>query len=358
MITPNTFAFHLTYTCPLSCAHCCFSSSPRIRGRLNMGEVERAIQALGGTSINLIAFTGGEPFLLGDALTSAVATAANEGFATRIVTSAYFATSPAAATAKLRPVAEAGLQELSISWDDYHEEFANFENVYNAFWAAASLRILPAVNVVTAAETRWTAKRVRARLGLPDDMGYRVVESPLNLTGRARRDLSRAGSDPSRFLGPCPYVLTGPTVSATGKFLACCGVIEHTEELVIAERYDPDRISEQIGAALNSPLLNWLHLQGPYTILSYISARFGIPVPSADEVGGNCEACHTLFHTPHLRAMIASAVAEKGSEIMGELEVLGALGLLKADTVQRLWDSKQNVARHSDEQSMIEPIIF
>jgi len=281
----------------------------------------------------MVAFTGGEPFLLGNRLDDIVKEAHVRGLVTRIVTSAYWAKHSSIAEKRLAGLREAGLDELSISWDDFHEEqkTANvtFEYVFNAFWAAKRLGLTAAVNIVQAANSRWTAERVRKELGIDSESEDVIVESPLNLTGRAETALADAGLRPQRIVGPCPYVLTGPTLSAKKKLLACCGVIQHTNKLVLDDDFKPENLAAAIKSGLESPLLNWLYLRGPYAILEWMSNRYGISIPKKEDVGGNCEACRLLFHKAEYSKKVSDAIAEKADEIGSELAVLAALGFLE-----------------------------
>lgn len=337
MIRPMSFAIHVTYQCPLACAHCCFSSSPKNGDRLPIEQIFETIRQLDDTSIQMVAFTGGEPMLLGQHLITAIKVASERGFVTRVVTSAYFAKTPEIAKSKLGALRDAGLSEVSISWDDFHEEFVNFDCIYNAFWASKRLGMTTAVNTVQASDSRWTAERVRQELGLESESEDIIVESPLNLTGRAEKDLVDAGLRPERSLGPCPYVLTGPTLSAKNKLLACCGVIQDTPQLTLDDDFKPENLQAAIEAGQRSTLLNWLYLRGPYAIMEHIGERFEIPVPSRNDVGGNCEACRRLFHTPEFATRVEQAATEKSAEISGELELLGTLGMLSPRAIQRLW---------------------
>lgn len=337
MLIPSSFAIHVTYTCPLTCAHCCFLSSPLVKDRLPLELILETIRSLDCTQIRMVAFTGGEPFLLGRELVGAVQAAKARGMVTRIVTSAYFGKTEAEASKRLRQVREAGLDELSISWDDFHEEFVAFEAVRNVFMAAKELGLKVAVNVVQAKDSRWNVNRVRTELRLSDNSDEVFVESPINLTGRAELTASESDLREKRFLGPCPYVLTGPTLSAKGKLLACCGVIPETDALILDHDFAPENLSRAIEAGLRSPLLNWLYLRGPYEIASWISNRYGIPIRPRESVGGNCEACAMLFGTESLASMIPQALREKGAEIIGELELLTAIGWSDANYIQRLW---------------------
>ena len=90
MPSASSFAIHVTYTCPLACAHCCFNSNPENTDRLDIDVILKTIDELDPRKIKLVAFTGGEPLLLGNDLVKAVTLASSRGFATRVVTSAYF----------------------------------------------------------------------------------------------------------------------------------------------------------------------------------------------------------------------------------------------------------------------------
>ncbi|MFE4822249.1 radical SAM protein [Streptomyces sp. NPDC056704] len=188
MVAVDSFAIHVTYTCPLSCAHCCFSSSPKNRDRLHFEHIRETIQEIP-RDTRLVAFTGGEPFLLGKQLDELVKLATSLGFTTRVVTSAYWAKSPRSALDRLLQISQAGLSEISISWDDFHEEFVPFSCIKSAYAAAKELGLTAAINTVQAANSRWTAKRIAEELGLPADHEDIFSESPLNLTGRAESEL-------------------------------------------------------------------------------------------------------------------------------------------------------------------------
>ena len=335
-VAVSSFASHVTYTCPLACAHCCFSSSPAVRDRLHTEHIAESITQIP-DSVRLVAFTGGEPFLLGRDLDGLVAAAHGRGFTTRVVTSAYWARSESKAASRLRGLKEAGLDELSISWDDFHEEFVPFAFVKTAFHTARSLGLVAAINTVQTRQSRWTRTRLIDELGLPEDTDAILTESPINLTGRAAEKLADAGLREFRTLGPCPYVLSGPTLSAKNQLLACCGVIPNTEALVIDADFRPENLAKDLEDSAESVLLNWLYLRGPYAIMEYIGREFGVQVPNRREVGGNCEACSRLFNTPEIVRHLAAALERRRNEVSDELALLDLLGLVGAREVQQIW---------------------
>ncbi len=343
-VAPRSFAIHVTYTCPLACAHCCFSSNPKNRDRLHVDHVKATIDQLP-DGIGLIAFTGGEPFLLGQDLVDLVARAASRRAVTRVVTSAYWARTPTVADRWLRRLGEAGLNELSISWDDYHEQFVDFQNIKIAWQSAKKLGISVGISTVQSANSKWNAERLRKELGVGLGVGESLTcaESPLNLTGRAVEQLQDAGLRQQRTLGPCPYVLTGPTLSAKNKLLACCGCIPETNELVLDDDFQPENLRSAIEKGMRSALLNWIFLRGPYSVMEWIGNRWDIPVPPKAEVGGNCEACARLFTTPDIRDHVNEAATEMAKFIADEITVLDALGLLDPRSVLKLWERESIV---------------
>jgi pyruvate-formate lyase-activating enzyme len=352
-IIPRSFAFHLTYKCPLSCAHCCFSCGPTRKEILPIEIIEDTIFALSSENYKLIAFTGGEPFLFGKNLNHLVQICHNKGFVTRVVTSAYWAQNAIEATQRLQVLKDNGIDELSISWDDFHEsqesEKMSFKKIKNAFNAAKRLNIVVAINIVQGKNAKWNVKRVRAELGVAANSKEIIVESPLNHTGRASANSETEGRRSERLLGPCPYVISGPTLSARGDLLACCGVIPHTDRLVIKKGFSADNLGDCMRMAMDSKILNWLYLRGPYAIMKWMSLRYHIDLPNENDIGGNCEACSILFKTKGYLERLDSALIEKGTELDSEKELLSILGILKSPSdLQRLWINGANFLDNSE----------
>lgn len=325
MIKPDNFAIHVTYTCPLTCAHCCFLSSPDRKEALPIDHIIDTIQSIDTSMIQLISFTGGEPFLLGNKLCDIVRAASEHGLTTRVITSAYFGKHYFIAERRLTELKKNGLNELTISWDDYHEKFVSFEHVYNVFWLAKKLELKMAINIVKGKNTNWTKNKLIKALGITNSDEELIMEADLNLTGRAETDLVHdvLYQESLGDVGPCPYVLSGPTLNANNKLLACCGVIPETNLLVLDHEFTPTNLSSALQKGSNNPLLNWIHLYGPHNILQYISERNGVEIPQ--NINGNCEACRILFHTPAISMHIQSAIKENGSNILDEVAILSEL---------------------------------
>jgi MoaA/NifB/PqqE/SkfB family radical SAM enzyme len=118
--------FLLTYRCTYECDHCFVFGSPFAEGTFTLSQVRQTLdeaRKLG--TIKSIYFEGGEPFLLYPLLIESVRLARAAGFQVGIVTNGHFATTEEDAALWLKPFAELGLADLSISDDAFHSDAAD-----------------------------------------------------------------------------------------------------------------------------------------------------------------------------------------------------------------------------------------
>lgn len=90
-------------------------------------------------SVKRVYFEGGEPFLFYPVLCRGIELARTLSLEAGVVTNAYFATDDRAADLWLRPLAELGVSDLSLSTDVYHGSGEEKEMVRRAKRAAESL---------------------------------------------------------------------------------------------------------------------------------------------------------------------------------------------------------------------------
>jgi hypothetical protein len=111
----------LTYRCNLECDHCFLYASPRAKGTMTLPQIRNVLdesKKIG--SVEWIYFEGGEPFLFYPTMLEGIRIARRMGFKVGIVTNAYGAISEDDAEVWLRPLAELGIADLSISDDSFH----------------------------------------------------------------------------------------------------------------------------------------------------------------------------------------------------------------------------------------------
>jgi hypothetical protein len=117
----NSLHILLTYQCNYECDHCFVWGSPNQTGIFTLSQLEEVFrQALAVPTIGEFYFEGGETFIYHPVLVKAVWHAHDLGFATGIVTNGYWATSLEDAWVWLRPLRDAGLDRIEISYDELH----------------------------------------------------------------------------------------------------------------------------------------------------------------------------------------------------------------------------------------------
>ncbi|UCE81157.1 MAG: radical SAM protein [Methanobacteriota archaeon] len=132
----------LTYKCDSECDHCFVWSSPHAPGTMSIHQITEILkQATDLKSVNSVYFEGGEPFLFYPIMLKGIELAKQSGFDAGIVSNAYWAEDEDDARLWLKPLANLGVADLSLSADDYHGEDESDRRVANATRAAELLGI-------------------------------------------------------------------------------------------------------------------------------------------------------------------------------------------------------------------------
>jgi len=113
--------FLLTYTCTYECDHCFLYCSPYSEGTFTIDQVRQVLEdARNIPTMEWIYFEGGEAFMYYPLLVEGLRQAKSFGFKTGIVTNCYWATSENDAALWLNPLIQVGLDDLSVSDDEFH----------------------------------------------------------------------------------------------------------------------------------------------------------------------------------------------------------------------------------------------
>ncbi len=130
----------LTYGCTSACDHCFVYGSPRSDVVFTIAQVKELIrQAREVPSITTFYFEGGEPFLYYALLVEGIRLARAAGYDCGIVSNAFWAVSVEDALLYLRPLAELGIVDLSLSDDELHRDPDSPYRAENARIAAEKL---------------------------------------------------------------------------------------------------------------------------------------------------------------------------------------------------------------------------
>jgi hypothetical protein len=201
----------ITDWCPAACRHCYVSSGPGGRTWMSVEDAEGHFAALArlGVAGQAVHVTGGEPFGDFERLLEIVRAARRAGLqgVGYVETCGHWAVSDDVARGRLAVLAEAGMQQISISADPYHQEFVPPERVRRLL-AAAGAVLGP--RGVRARRWRWL-KDPQDVAALAEPARQAVFRAflaryPERMTGRAARELaSLAARVPLEAIaaGPC-----------------------------------------------------------------------------------------------------------------------------------------------------------
>ncbi len=215
--------FLVTYQCTGECDHCFLHCGPTRNGAFTLDQIQRVLEeARRLATVSEVYFEGGEPFLFYGILVEGVRRARALGFDVGIVTNAYWATSTDDAVHWLRPLAELGVADLSVSDDEFHRRDAGDRRA--AFALAAARRLdIPCDGICI--------ERPRAEGGGPADAGKGrpITGGSVRFRGRAAEKLvSGVALRPWTTLTTCPYEdLSSPErvhVDAYGHVQLCQGL--------------------------------------------------------------------------------------------------------------------------------------
>ncbi len=116
----------LTLKCTKECNHCFLHCGPNREATFTLGQLRSLIrQTKEVGTVTTVYFKGGEPFLFYPLLLEGLRMVRAAGFDAGIVTNGYWAISVEDALHWLRPIAELGIADFSVSDDEFHRLDAN-----------------------------------------------------------------------------------------------------------------------------------------------------------------------------------------------------------------------------------------
>lgn len=271
--------FLLTYQCSYQCDHCFLFCSPQSQGTFTADQVKHVLEEsrrIG--TVKEIYFEGGEPFLFFPIMVQGVRWAREMGFKVGLVSNAYWATSVDDAKLWLNPLAQAGLDHLSVSDDVLHRGETDKPNPAKIALTAASQLGLEARGITL-------AQPCQPKGGEHGHKGQPIEGGAVRMRGRAVETFARdLPTHPGFIFDRCPDEdlngLSRVHVDAFGWVHLCQGlVIGNFIKKPLAEiirDYRPER----------HPIIHSLHQGGP----AQLARDFQL------HTDASCvEACHLCY---------------------------------------------------------------
>ena len=256
----------LTYRCDRECDHCFVWASPWATSTMTSDTVSTLLdQAEELGTVDTIYFEGGEPFMFYPLLLEGARAARSRGFEVGVVTNGFWGTSPSDVELWLRPFADLGICDLSVSDDELHR-FSEDDSRARVCVEKAKEMGIPVGILETKKPAAWHEEYdVCFRGRAADKLAADLRRTPPESLGKCPEDLERPGRvhvDPLGFVHLCQGVVMGNVNEA--------GLVD------IVRRYDCHA----------HPIAGPLAEGGP----AELARRYGLPCASA--YADACDLCY------------------------------------------------------------------
>ncbi|WP_336203710.1 radical SAM protein [Nonomuraea sp. LPB2021202275-12-8] len=313
-----------TYKCTARCENCCFDSNPFLTERLSLPEILQFIQeAAELPTCKMVVFSGGECFLLGDDLVTAVAYATSLGMITRCVTNGFWAKHPEHGRTRLEPLVRAGLKELNLSTGDYHQRWVSQDTVVNAACLATDFGLPTVIMVELQRERRVTAAdiagdpRMAGRLKR-DNPSLRILESPwmpMDHNDIIEQSENRMLSQRTLHMrGGCTSVLNTVVITPHRRFGFCCGLSREKIPELNAD-WAPGTFNDLVEAGNADFMKIWLWVDGPDRILAWAATKDS-RIEWENRYSHHCQTCLALFSDQYIRDVIREHYRERVQDVL------------------------------------------
>ena len=362
MVKLYSVSLFLSWKCNFACAHCGFSCGPDREEKMSLEDAAGYIDAAAeNPDLQMIAFSGGEPFLYFDEVKTLMAHSYSKGLQGGITTNGYWASGYKETLAVLTGLQEIGLKNIITSFDDYHNRFVPAENISNIIRAASELGIHCGLNILMTKRSRINGVNAGALLGvdldrLVDEEKLRLTVSSPILVGNAVESCApedRVTYYADKLLGhPCPFILGCPIITPTGALYACCGFADASSHgpasIAYVGELKEHGFSRLFDNLSHNLMYNIIYEYGPYILVRMaleanpelvannghvanpsITANPGFTVRT--EFVSDCDVCGEISTNPALRKAVGEVLMQLGRQRGDDAMLRGGDAMLRSD---------------------------
>ena len=331
-IEPNAVSLIVTDECTAACTNCCFNCSPRKGTSMSADEakeyIKNSVDAF--KSLKLVVLTGGEPFLLGiNFLTEVIGYAKSLNLHTRIVSNAFWATTPQKTAKYINALVKAGLDEINFSTGDEHQKYVKIENIVNACIESVKSNLMVAVNVESHAGSNFKNMALLENTQYKDFFSNKKNAEKIKIINGLWSSLDRNyeafeyNKNEIELLKNmkkgCDSIFNIYSVFPNGDLAACCGLtvakMDHLQ-LGNLKKMDLKLLYEnQYRYFINL----WIRIEGPYKIIEFLTSK----EPELGKLPLNhvCQVCNYLFNNEKVVAAVSKYYVEKIPEVFFKYQV-------------------------------------
>jgi len=318
----KSICFLTTYKCNARCDYC--ECRPEVETRISGPDLIRFIdEAYDLGTVGQVIFSGGEPTLLKDDLFDAIRHATAKGMLTRVVTNGWWGgAKPSIGLDFLDRLIDAGLSELNISVDEWHQDWIPLAKVRNAFLACVERRFPCLIGHKAAARTRLSKEDLESFFGVElvhyregqcytaEEQSRLFTTGPIVPVGPAAAPIRDEDLKRIPWHGGCASVFRDIVVGADYQLQPCCGIVtKGIPELTLGDVRDRPML-DLIEDGNNDAILNWIALEGPAAMARFITEREP-GIPFRDDFVSVCHVCNEVLTRPDMREALRKHLPEK-----------------------------------------------
>jgi hypothetical protein len=304
-------------------------------------EAVRWVEAIGRCGwVEVLAVTGGEPFLDRNRLRILLETAVAFGLKTSVVTSACWGRSYDAARRALRHLP---LTNLTFSADKYHVDFIPLDYVRNAARAALDTGIEVGAFLCLENGSDPFAEELRDFLGDELFSKMRIIRQYVHLAGRAERSArlaARVERSPLSGLPRCRCTaVSAPIILTDGTVMACCGDTVADSRAWASLRLGnikTDSLANLFDKADRNQFIQALRVLGPAELAARAAADLGSGFFSrAYETHSICDICRDIATDRKMHSYVERLLEQpqiRDEVALGRLLLFGEEPVAEPDT--------------------------
>lgn len=306
-VFPHTLTVITTYKCNAACRECCFECGPHLSARLSSTEITEFIDLAAGTfsGLRLVVFSGGECFLLGEDLFTAIEHVRQKGLLCRCVTNGYWGKNLAVARRIAQRLLACGLSEINVSTGVDHSEWVKVGHVLTVAKVMAEVGIFCVITIEQDTPRSEVALQVKADAEIAALVERGLVKVQINSWMPFHTESAERCNFVNReemLCQGCEQVFENVVVTPNGEISGCCGLtFEHIPEMKVGSSSHSGLRDEYIAQAQDF-LKIWLKVDGPFRIIKILSA--GEAPDRLSQIVHPCQACALLHQDMGLRQKV------------------------------------------------------
>jgi len=305
--------------CNASCAHCCFSCTPKSQQMLTDHRVlELVDEAVNNRNVDEVGISGGEALLRPKLVFEMIRRIHLVGKRSTLVTNGFWGHNEARARARLLDLKSAGLSSLTISYDDFHSAYIPVRRIVNILNANKRVDLRCMVNI--AVTRTHTGDSLISALG-DAALRVRITKFPVHPVGAAKRindqDLIKDFSldDPLR----CPGF--EPVFHFDGNVYPCCSPAVFETALRLG-RVNDLSVQEAQSKISKNALLGIMRRVGFAWILRTCEEQGIVSFDRETRLIDVCDLCRQLFTNESVIRRLTPHVLREHARLLGEPEAI------------------------------------